>query len=168
MIQVYEDQSSIRDETCFGRTPLGVAAAAGPGTTAATGNQAGGSAGPNRDETAATTANMKLLIDEFPHTVQMVDDMGRYPLHLAVISGFCWKDGIERLFDSYPQALGIRDPITGLYPFQIGATVTAASNRTSQIETAGGRGRGGTELQGLSNVYRLLRADPSLVLRGVN
>ena len=43
---------------------------------------------------------------------------GRLPLHMAIASGKGWKD-LERMIDIIPATLSIRDPSTGLFPFQM-------------------------------------------------
>ena len=171
MIGVYYDQLSKRD-IVWGRTPLAIAAASGPESikaaflspmlmnpsTRGDGSTADGD-GIDHDNTALTSATTKiqLLLRECPSVARIRDNDGRYPLHLAAMSGIHWESGVEELFNSYPQALGITDPVSGLFPFQIGASVTA----TQVDEVAADCG--GPRHHDITTTYRLLRADPSLL-----
>ena len=72
------------------------------------------------------------------------DPHGRLPLHLAIMRGKTWDDGVKALVEAFPEALTIPDNQTNLHPFMLAASV--------------GRGRGDC-----TTIYALLRAAPDLV-----
>jgi hypothetical protein len=45
----------------------------------------------------------------------------RYPLHIALANRHTWEGGVRELFQAEPGMLGVRDPVTRLYPFQLAA-----------------------------------------------
>ena len=167
MIDVYYDQLSKRD-TIWGRTPLAIAAASGPESNKASRGGGGAAVGENRiidNDTSAlrtlSTTKIQLLLRECPSVARIRDNDGRCPLHLAAMSGIHWEDGVEDLFNSYPQALGISDPVSGLFPFQIGAM--SKTTATQVVDDVAEDYGGAQRHHDLTTTYRLLRADPSLL-----
>jgi len=74
-------------------------------------------------------------------------DSGRYPLHAAVAHRHGWRDGgVRELFHAAPDLLGKRDPMTGLYPFQLAACSVAGHAPHGTVD--------------LDSIYGLLRARP--------
>lgn len=89
-------------------------------------------------------ANQRLsqLIEKFPFACCHADLDGRYPLHIAYESNNTSKHHREIIRDHNPDAVGIIDGITNLYPF-----MTAASRPSVD----------------LGEIYDLLRQDPSMI-----
>jgi len=85
------------------------------------------------------------LIEAAPEAALMRDRDGNFPLMMAIRSRLPLKDGLNKLFEAAPKVALCRDPATGLYPFQLAATV---AGRTA-VNTA----------------YTLLLAQPDLALR---
>ena len=57
---------------------------------------------------------------------------GRLPLHLALCAGKMWEvGGAGALFQAYPDAATIPDPVTGLYPFMLAAAKASLSSAPS-------------------------------------
>jgi ankyrin repeat protein len=82
---------------------------------------------------------------------------GRLPLNWAIVSGKKWNEGIKALVEAYPDALGMVDMETGLYPFMLAAsTVTSTETTTTSSSDAG------DECTTTSTIFELLRLDPSL------
>jgi len=82
------------------------------------------------------------LIEKFPSACCNADLDGRYPLHIAYESNNTWPHQREMIRDHNPDAVGIIDDITNLYPF-----MTAASRPNIP----------------LGEIYHLLRQDPSMI-----
>jgi hypothetical protein len=57
-----------------------------------------------------------------PNVFQMVDSRKRLPLHCAVASGSTSFEVVMEVFTAYKHAASIRDPVTGLFPFQLAAS----------------------------------------------
>ena len=77
------------------------------------------------------------------------NDHHRYPLHSAVANGHCWSHGVRELFLAAPESLVIRDPCTGLFPFQL-AAIPIVEEYCFGIDN-------------LETVYQLLRARPDVI-----
>jgi hypothetical protein len=86
-----------------------------------------------------------ILLTGEPTAAGERDPNGQLPLHVAIMRGKTLDDGVQALFEAYPDALAIPDSQTNLYPFMLAASV--------------GRGRGDC-----GTIYALLRAAPDLVL----
>ena len=86
----------------------------------------------------------KILID-FPDVVHKQDQVGRLPLHHAVNHKKTTYQTVMDIFEAYPRAVSVRDPISKLYPFM----------------TAGSKGN-------IAASFDLLRADPSLIAGGIS
>mmetsp|Transcript_45258 Transcript_45258/g.94934 ORF Transcript_45258/g.94934 Transcript_45258/m.94934 type:complete len:595 (-) Transcript_45258:246-2030(-) len=85
-----------------------------------------------------------ILLSESPESARERDEHGQLPLHVAVMRGKTWDEGVQALVQAYPDALNTPDNHTNLYPFMLAASV--------------GRGRGDC-----STIYALLRSSPELV-----
>jgi hypothetical protein len=66
----------------------------------------------------------------------------RYPLHTALAHGHEWHGGIRELVQHGPDSLSLRDPVLGLYPFQMAS-------------------------HDLDSVFQLLRHMPSVLMYSV-
>lgn len=90
--------------------------------------------------------NVEELLRLAPETAKIPTPHGRYPLHLALstshVSTLSWEKGLGSVVEAYSPALAIKGK-KGLYPFQLAATKNAP----------------------VDIIYRLLRAQPELVLR---
>jgi len=64
---------------------------------------------------------MDLLLSVYPEAARCSDKNSRLPLHYALENGRTWYKGIEKMLESYPDAIGITDPKTSFYPFMISA-----------------------------------------------
>ncbi|KAL3822441.1 hypothetical protein ACHAXA_007448 [Cyclostephanos tholiformis] len=90
-----------------------------------------------------------ILLSGEPAAASERDPHGQLPLHLAIMRGKAWDDGVKALVEAFPDALTTPDNKTNLYPFMLAASV--------------GRGRGDC-----STIYALLRAAPDLVHMSLN
>lgn len=81
------------------------------------------------------------LIKAFPQAVHERHD-GRLPLHLALLQGRAWNDGIQDLVFAGPESLDCAEPSTGMVPF-----LQAAASEWSDLST----------------VYCLLRENPAVI-----
>jgi hypothetical protein len=91
---------------------------------------------------------IKILLEAHPDAAAVKNNQGRYPLHLALASGKTWDGGIRELVTSYPDAVREADPVTGLFPFHLAATV----NEVSTVQSV--------HVQRLNVIYEMLRTDP--------
>jgi len=100
---------------------------------------------PNEPDILPTPSlHFQMVLELIPSVVQTKDKDERLPLHYAAASPTASYDVIMEVFKAYKQAASIRDPTTGLFPFQL-----AASN--GNVEAAHG----------------LLLANPNLVSSGI-
>ena len=109
------------------------------------------------------------LINAFPDAAKSkASSTGRYPLHEALSSGILWNDGIESLIQSYPPALDVCDPVSGLFPFALAASEKhGIENETKSIvNDASAAVAKQHHLSTLTTVYSLLREDPSVLRLG--
>ena len=129
---------------------------------------------------------LERLVRAAPETASMTDCFGRLPLHIAIINGKKWDEGVSALITAEPRALNSPDPSNdGLYPACLAAcqkgTASAnnpilgyiarnrvdatkwanMNNREQEQEIA--RVRHMDDLKGLSTLYNLLRAFPLVV-----
>ncbi len=101
---------------------------------------------PNEPDILPTPSiHVHMILKIFPHVVYTVDKDERLPLHYAAGSATASYEVIMEVFKAYKDAASIRDPTTGLFPFQL-----AASN--NNVEAA----------------HSLLLANPNLVSSGIN
>lgn len=85
---------------------------------------------------------LELLVHANPDSCTLVMSTGQLPLHLATArQTFSWHASLASVFEAHPQAVHIRDAVTGLYPFQLAAAAHAEE----------------------STIFGLLRADPSVL-----
>lgn len=66
---------------------------------------------------------IKVLLQAYPAATRILDSKGRTPLILAALSGKSWDAGIASLLQADPDVIDWRDPVTGLYPASLAATV---------------------------------------------
>ena len=90
---------------------------------------------------------INLLLRRCSRACSLLDDKGYLPLQAAIQSGHQWHTVLKPMLDVKPQALRTREP-GGLYPFML-----AAVNRGEKSKRQ--------DLQTLTSVYELLRADPA-------
>ena len=90
------------------------------------------------------------------HGARVTDPItGRLPLHYALATGKPWDQGVQALVQAHPESVGITDPVTGLFPFQLVSTaVVASDNATSSSFSSS---------QSLSSAFELLRRQPNLL-----
>ncbi|CAB9523599.1 expressed unknown protein [Seminavis robusta] len=65
---------------------------------------------------------IQVLIEACPRAAAIPDQAGSLPIHLAIASGKCWDAGVKAIVQAYPDAVGIKDPVTKLYPFMAAAS----------------------------------------------
>jgi hypothetical protein len=70
----------------------------------------------------------------------------RYPLMTALSNRHAWSGGVWDLFRAAPEVLQFRDPVTGLYPFQLAAVPSGET--TNDLDT----------------IFELLRAQPQVMI----
>lgn len=107
----------------------------------------------DRDDGIRCVDVINLLLRMDSVACRMVDEKGNLPLHAAVQSGHEWTTVLKPMLGAEPRALRSRAP-GGLFPFML-----AASNENGN----GGAKyrRRNDDLQNLTSVFELLRADPS-------
>jgi hypothetical protein len=88
--------------------------------------------------------HVKKVLELYPNIVQMVDKDNRLPLHYATTSNTVSFEVITEVFEASKQAASIREPISGLFPFQLAASI--GNHKAS---------------------FSLLLANPSLVSTGI-
>lgn len=74
---------------------------------------------------------------------------GRYPLHTALTYRHQWSGGVKDLFKHSPELILCRDPILGVYPFQLAAIPVGSSISTTLCTPD------------LATIYHLLRSHPA-------
>ena len=67
----------------------------------------------------------ELLLQAHPASATIADNYGRLPLHYALESGHVQERGLLSLLHANPDALRVKDPVSGLYPFMLVAASTA-------------------------------------------
>jgi len=95
---------------------------------------------------SSTPSVIELVINPAPKSAQIPNRRGRLPLHLALVHGKSWKQGVREIFSAYPEALNIRDPELRLYPFMLAAVA---------------------EDNSLTTVFQLLRHNPGVLCDGL-
>lgn len=94
----------------------------------------------------------------------------RLPLIMAILSGKRWYEGLKSLFNAYPDANIIADPVTGLYPFMLAATIGASQeiiderfhpNYFSFLHESQKRNKAD-----VSTIFELLRRNPQAIRWG--
>lgn len=111
----YPEQISLRD--CSGRLPLHIAIAST--LPMSTKSLALRKFQPREQQMIC------VLLKRYPEAAALRDPneaMGRYPLHTAVANGHEWSSTIKGIYQNFPNALLICDPVTQMYPFQMVAS----------------------------------------------
>ena len=94
--------------------------------------------------------SIRLSLHFYPKSALLFDPnepTGRYPLHTAIYHGHQWHYGVHLIVDAAPIMLHQIDPTTGIFPFQLAATVYKHNNTA----------------EGLDLVYELIRYDPTVL-----
>jgi hypothetical protein len=97
-----------------------------------------------------TESVIEQLVEVYPEAAEAFDKDGRLPLHYLSTSPSCFEytEGLFSLIDAMPTAMHVRDPKTGLLPFQ------------SILLTAATAASPATETQQLDLIFRIMQADP--------
>mmetsp|Transcript_8978 Transcript_8978/g.18652 ORF Transcript_8978/g.18652 Transcript_8978/m.18652 type:complete len:263 (+) Transcript_8978:1-789(+) len=94
---------------------------------------------------------LESLLNAYPGSARerIHTDHHRYPLHSAIANGHLWSQGVREIFLTAPECVIVRDPCTGLYPFQLAGVpiVEEKSYSNDNLET----------------VFQLLRARPDVI-----
>jgi len=95
-------------------------------------------------------ALVQLVLQQAPTAASRGDAEGRLPLHCAVSNTTTGlqAESLVRLARAYPEALSVKDPSTGMYPFMAAATRDSHSNNSQDQE--------------VSTSWELLRMDPTV------
>lgn len=96
---------------------------------------------------------VRFVLKKFPSVAEAPDARGRFPIHLAIENSWPCHDLIV---GAAPIALEVKDPVTGMYPFQIAACVK---------NTGTGGGNSWDSSKQLSTLFELIREGP-LLLQG--
>ncbi|KAL7579456.1 hypothetical protein ACA910_014116 [Epithemia clementina (nom. ined.)] len=72
------------------------------------------------------------------------------PLHMALLQGYSWKEGIEDLCRAAPSALADEDAATGFYPFQLAALNHGLTSEEDDSD--------------LDTIFCLIRGNPAVVI----
>jgi len=124
-----------------------------------------------------STLEMVTVLDSC--ALRMKTKKGKLPLHMAIESGKRWKD-LRTMINMTPQTLSIRDPSTGLFPFQLVACGSSIipNHRNICAKMAYTKSKNvGTEenarilrslckeyeLEKLTSIFSMLRAKPSVI-----
>ena len=75
----------------------------------------------NEDATIHQQSVVEILLEWSPKSALQRDSRGRLPLTVALMNGLGWEASISRLIAACPRALESRDPVSGLYNFQLAA-----------------------------------------------
>jgi len=70
------------------------------------------------------------LMDEFPEGTRLQSSEGRLPFHYAILAGWGW-DSLQILLKGYKLAFQTTDPVTGLSPFMLAASILVMSKFSS-------------------------------------
>jgi len=122
------------------------------------------------------------LVKLFPAAAAIPDKDDRYPLHLACTSGKVWEDGLSALFEANATAIRCRDK-EGMLPLHIVAfrncskpptlcdSIPKVTNRSSRrtkslmaLEMDRLTKKEKREAQELSNIYEILKSDPTALI----
>ena len=94
----------------------------------------------------------EILVDVLPSAVAVKNNDGDYPLHLAISKGRrTWRTGISSLVKARSQLVHVRDRESGLYPFQLAASVA---------------GRVVDESAATETIFQLLLSCPHILTEG--
>lgn len=114
------------------------------------------------DETHRDGFYITSLLALFPKACSVPDDIGRLPLHIAIQSGKTWEYVLQKLFESYPAALLVREGQHFLLPFMVAAL---SGDRNDPRECRVHRLPPNYDL---SAALELLKADPSGIKHAIS
>jgi len=150
MVRVFRDQLGETDDA--GRLPLSIACS-----------------DPVANCSSSDRTKIQILLSEDPTAARLRDGAeGRLPLFTALASGVTWEQGISLLLPETASkaTASMRDPVTGLYAFMLAAAAGARHfNGRDGEDGKDCADSDGDEIQCLSTVYRVLRADPVPLVR---
>jgi hypothetical protein len=75
---------------------------------------------------------VSLLLDKFPDSVAVKDNLGRLPLHYALENVCMQEHDLLSMVELHPASLKVQDPVSGLYPFMLAAH-SAKAKKNSQV-----------------------------------
>ena len=75
----------------------------------------------------------ELLLEAYPVSATMADNHGRLPLHYALESGYVQERALRSLLRANPDGLRVKDPFSGLYPFQLVAASATATYQPAPL-----------------------------------
>jgi len=87
---------------------------------------------------------------------------GQLPIHVAIVCGARWSL-TEYVRNCWPEAAGIRDGQTGLFPFQLAATAGTATSSVVLDDTDDEKENVAGRNDQLTLIYSLLRNAPQLL-----
>jgi hypothetical protein len=93
----------------------------------------------------------KPLLKLSPKSASIPGKRQRLPLHVAIENGYAWNNGLQQLFESFPEALSTKDPTNGLLPFMMILSSPPSDSYCSNHN------------EQLDDTYRLLRSDPTVL-----
>ena len=88
---------------------------------------------PQYVEAYNTPSVFEILLETYPASAMVADNFGRLPLHYALESGYVQERALRALLRANPDALRVKDPVSGLYPFQLAAASEAVSIQSPQL-----------------------------------
>jgi ankyrin repeat protein len=149
---------SLADTDWAGRTPLHVAAAAAPVTLQFV---------PPQVASQLTTV-VELILQSYPAAAAVRDGTGRLPVHYLLAAcgagsgaqqhatpASVTPSALLSLVREYPDSLSMQDPVSGLYPVQQLAAITAGDNDVVGSKNA-------PEIE-TDLIYRMLRSCPDVM-----
>lgn len=101
---------------------------------------------------------MKQITNLYPQAAAKLSDDGKFPLHIAISSGHSWIPGVQAIYRAYPHAGRVRDPETGLFPFQLSAMKKHGPKDDAEWERK-------RHLSELTTAFELLRRDPDIITK---
>ena len=79
-------------------------------------------AGGDNNPLYASSLHVRLLLKEYPAVAYEKDDVGRLPIHHAVLCSSPCLDNVTDIFNANPKGASVADPVTRLYPFMLAAS----------------------------------------------
>lgn len=101
---------------------------------------------------------LKQITNLYPQAAAKLSDDGKFPLHIAISSGHSWIPGVQAIYRAYPHAGRVRDPETGLFPFQLSAMKKHGPKDDAEWERK-------RHLSELTTAFELLRRDPDIITK---
>ena len=102
--------------------------------------------GHGQEEKLLLKGTVEALLGSNGSAASLPNSKGRLPLHIAIEKGLGWNEGTAEIYNAYPAAVSVRDPMNGDFPF------IAAASKCNQEGAIN-----------LSSLYLLLKTDPSVV-----